>query len=151
MEKQPASQMCFVCGRENPIGLHLKFYADVEGRVHATYTPRAEHQGYPGVMHGGLVTALLDETIGRTAIAGNLWCMTAKLEVRFKKPVPIGEELRVVGEMTRTTGRVLQGHGEIRRARDGQLLAQARGTYVKIPDEQIEEYKSVLQWWRVED
>ncbi len=151
MQKQPSSKMCFVCGRDNPIGMHMHFFADDDGRVHADYTPQEEHQSYPGVMHGGLVTALLDELIGRTAIASDIWCMTAKLEVRFKKPVPIGEPLKLVGEMTRKTGRLLEGQGEIRRACDGELLAEAHGTYIKIPDEQIESYRSVLQWWRVDE
>jgi acyl-coenzyme A thioesterase PaaI-like protein len=151
MQRQPSSKMCFVCGRENPIGMHMQFYADGEGRIHATYVPHEEHQGYPGVMHGGLVTALLDEIIGRTAIASDLWCMTAKLEVRFRKPVPIGESLRLVGEMTRKIGRVLEGRGEIRCERDGELLAEAHGKYLRIPDEQLEPFKQALQWWRVDE
>lgn len=143
--------MCFVCGRENPVGLHLHFYTDDDGRVHAEFTPGQEHQGYPGVMHGGLITALLDETIGRTAIAGDLWCMTARLEVRFRKPVPIGERLHIVGEISRNNGRLLQGHGEIRLGTDDQLLAEATGTFVRIPNDQIESYKQALAWWRVDE
>ncbi len=143
--------MCFVCGRDNPVGMHMHFYTADDGRVYAEYTAPEEHQSYPGVMHGGLITALLDELIGRTAIASDLWCMTAKLEVRFRKPVPLGEPLQLVGEMTRKTGRILEGRGEIRRACDGELLAEAHGTYVRIPDEQIESYRTVLQWWRVDE
>ncbi len=143
--------MCFVCGRENPIGLHLHFFSDDGGRVHAEFTPREEHQGYPGVMHGGLITSLLDETIGRTAIAGDLWCMTARLEVRYHKPIPIGEPLKVIGEITKKSGRLLQGRGEIRSVQGDQLLAEATGTYIKIPDDQIEPYKQALAWWRVDE
>jgi acyl-coenzyme A thioesterase PaaI-like protein len=150
MKKQPSSSMCFVCGRDNSSGMHMQFYADDVGRVHAHYKALEEHEGYPGVMHGGLVTALLDEIIGRTAIASDLWCMTAKLEVRFKKPVPVGETLQLVGELTRKTGRLLEGRGEIRCERDGELLAEAHGTYIRIPDEQLETYKSALQWWQVD-
>lgn len=142
--------MCFVCGRDNPIGFHLQFFADDDGCVHANYTPREEHQGFPGVMHGGLVTALLDEIIGRTAIASDLWCMTAKLEVRFKKPVPVGAPFALKGEITKHDGRVLEGRGEIR-LEDGSLAAEAHGTYLRIPDEQLEQYKSALAGWRVED
>lgn len=150
MKKQPNSDHCFVCGRANPIGLHARFYADDGGNVYAEYTPRAEHQGYPGVMHGGLITALLDELIGRTAIAHNLWCMTVQLTVRFKKPVPLGAPLQLKGELIKKTHRVLEGRGEIRLP-DGTLAVEAVGTYVKIPDEQIARYQNALDGWRVDE
>jgi acyl-coenzyme A thioesterase PaaI-like protein len=101
-------------------------------------------------MHGGLLTTMLDELIGRTAIASDLWCMTAKLQVRFRKPVPLGEPLKLKGQITKITGRLLEGRGEIRLA-DGSLAVEADGTYLRIPDEQMERYKSALEWWRVED
>ncbi len=141
--------MCFVCGRDNPIGLGLSFYLDQEGCVHAEYAPKEEHQGFPGVMHGGLITTMLDELIGRTAIAQNWWCMTAKLEVRFKKPVPIGKPLKLKGKIIRQKGRLLEGYGELR-LEDGSLAAEAEGVYLRIPDEQVDKYKSALAWWRVE-
>ena len=141
--------MCFVCGRENSIGLHMHFYAHTDGCVYADFIPREEHQSYPGIMHGGLVTTMLDELIGRTAIASDLWCMTAKLEIRFRKPVPIGEPLKLKGEITKKSSRLLQGRGEIRLA-DGTLAVEAIGTYLRIPDDQMEQYKTALEWWRVE-
>ncbi len=150
MEKQPTSKMCFVCGRDNPVGLHMHFRSEA-GRVYAEYIPHEEHQGYPGVMHGGLVTAILDEVIGRTAILNDFWCMTAKLEVRFNCPVPIGAQLEITGQIERQTHRVLMGHGEIRQAGEDKVLAEAHGMYIRIPDNQIQEYKDVLQWWYVED
>jgi acyl-coenzyme A thioesterase PaaI-like protein len=82
MKKQPNSQMCFVCGLENPIGLKMAFYEDDEGRVVAKFTPGDEHQGFPGVMHGGIVTALLDEVLGRVAIAAGRWMVTGRLNMR---------------------------------------------------------------------
>ncbi len=142
--------MCFVCGRDNPIGLHMHFYTAPDGCVYADYIPREEEQGYPGVMHGGILTAMLDEIIGRTAIAGDLWCMTAKLEMRFRKPVPVGAPLKLKGEITKKTGRVLEGRGEIRLA-DGSLAVEAHGMYLRIPNEQLEQYKAALEWWRVEE
>ena len=60
MEKQPNSRMCFVCGIENPIGLKLSFYTDDEGRCITRFQPRPEHQGYPGQLHGGIISTLLD-------------------------------------------------------------------------------------------
>jgi acyl-coenzyme A thioesterase PaaI-like protein len=143
MRPQPTSKMCFVCGRENPAGLRMQFFSDAEGRVHAHYTPHSEHQGYPGVLHGGIVSAMLDEVISRTAIARNFWCMTAELKVRFKQPVPVGEPLELVGEISESRGRLLRGHGEIR-ASDGTLLAEADGTFLKLPDAQAQEFQRTL-------
>ncbi len=128
----------------------MKFYADGTGCVHATYTPRPEHQGFPGVMHGGLVTAMLDELIGRTAIVNDMWCMTVKLEVRFRKPVPIGADLHLKGEITRQTNRRLEGRGEVR-TEDGTLLAEAQGTYLAVSGDQMEQYKPALLDWRVDE
>jgi acyl-coenzyme A thioesterase PaaI-like protein len=150
MQKQPSSDNCFVCGRENPIGLKMRFYTDDDGCVYADYVPRAEHQSYPGVMHGGLITAMLDEIIGRTAIASNLWCMTAKLEVRFKKPVPIDAPLKLKGTITKQTNRLIEGHGENRLA-DGTLAVEATGTYLRIPDDQIAQFQDAMDGWRVDE
>ena len=81
MEKQPNSRMCFVCGIDNPIGLHLSFYTDEEGRCIARFRPKPEHQGYPGHLHGGVISSLLDETMGRVLTHQNVWAMTGRLEV----------------------------------------------------------------------
>lgn len=150
MKKQPTSQMCFVCGRENPIGFHMQFYADEDNRVHADYTPHQHQQGYPGVLHGGLVTALLDEVIGFAGIASDVWCMTAKLDVRFRKPIPISASLHVMGEITSRKRNLVEGHSEIRLA-DGSVAAEAHGTFLRIPEDQLVAYKQALSMWRVED
>jgi acyl-coenzyme A thioesterase PaaI-like protein len=151
MQKQPNSAMCFVCGRDNPIGLHIHFFMDEQNQVHADLTPQAEHQGFPGVMHGGLISTLFDETIGRAAIAHNIWCMTAELKVRFKKPVRIDEPLHVMGELVDINKRVLRGRGELRRAADNTLLAEAEAVYIRLPDEQRAQMESALLDWRVDE
>ena len=148
MQKQPNSRLCFVCGMQNPIGLRAFFYQDEQGRVVAHFTGKEEHQGYPGVMHGGIVTALLDEVIGRVAIAHNLWAVTAKLEVRFRRPVPLGQPLTLVGEMTHLRRRTLEGRGEIR-LEDGTVVAEAEGVYIRLPQEEIERVEEELGFWEV--
>ena len=148
MQKQPNSQMCFVCGIENPIGLKMAFYQDAEGRVAAKFTPGDEHQGYPGVVHGGIVTAMLDETLGRLAIAAERWMVTGRINIRFRQPIPIGETLTVVGEVVTWKKRVLEARGEIRLA-DGQVGAEATGTFLEIPPEQAEGMEEALAFWRV--
>jgi uncharacterized protein (TIGR00369 family) len=140
--------MCFVCGRQNPIGLKAFFYRDEEGRVVAHFTGQEEHQGYPGVMHGGIVAALLDEVIGRVAIAQDLWAVTAKLEVRFRQPVPLGQPLTLVGELTRLRSRTLEARGEIR-LEDGTVAAEAEGVYIRLPQEEIERVEEELDFWKV--
>jgi uncharacterized protein (TIGR00369 family) len=134
---------------QNPIGLKAFFYQDEEGRVVAHFTGKEEHQGYPGVMHGGIVTALLDEVIARVAIAQDLlWGVTAKLEVRFRRPVPLGQPLTLVGEMTRLRSRTLEARGEIR-LEDGTVAAEAEGVYIRLPQEEIERMEEELGFWKV--
>ncbi|MDY7039503.1 MAG: PaaI family thioesterase, partial [Chloroflexota bacterium] len=116
MQKQPNSQMCFVCGLENPIGLKANFYQDEDGHVTVTWTPGDEHQGYPGLLHGGITAALLDEALGRTMIARDLWVVTAKMEIRYRNPIPIGEPLMVFAEPTCERRRVVEVRGELRLA-----------------------------------
>jgi len=148
MEKQPNSQMCFVCGLENPIGLKMAFYEDDEGRVTAKFTPGDEHQGFPGMVHGGIVTALLDEVLGRVAIAAERWVVTGRLNIRFRRPVPVGETLTIVGEVVNWKRRTLEARGEIRLA-DGQVGAEATGTFIEIPAETVERMEEALAFWQV--
>jgi acyl-coenzyme A thioesterase PaaI-like protein len=148
MEKQPNSRMCFVCGIENPIGLKLFFYTDDEGRCVARFRPREEHQGYPGQLHGGMISTILDEAMGRALAHQNVWAMTGKLEIRFRKPVPLDQELTVVGELTRNRSRAYEARGEIRLP-DGTVLVEGSGTYIRIPDKVVEEAKSALDFWQV--
>jgi uncharacterized protein (TIGR00369 family) len=148
MKKQPNSRMCFACGIENPIGLKMTFYQDEKGRVVATFTPRDEHQGYPGVVHGGIVTALLDEVLGRVAIAAERWMVTGRLNIRFRRPVHVGETLTIVGEAVSWKKRTLEARGEIRLA-NGQIGAEATGTFLEIPPEKVEGMEDALAFWQV--
>ena len=148
MEKQPNSRMCFVCGIENPIGLKLKFYTDDEGRCIVRFRPKPEHQGFPGHLHGGLISTLLDETMGRVLTPKNVWAMTGRLEIKFRKPVPMDQELTIVGELTRSRSRAYEARGEIQLA-DGTALVEGSGVYIRIPDGVVERTKSELDFWEV--
>lgn len=152
-QRQPNSRMCFVCGMQNPIGLKIIFEAD-GNRVWAQFTPQDEHQGYPGVLHGGLTFALLDEVIGRAALGSEnpQWMMTAKAEMRFRKPVPIGEELTLMGELTRIRSRAIEGYGELRLS-DGSVAVEAKALYIKVPEslrqQMKERMEEEMKYWRV--
>ena len=148
MEKQPNSRMCFVCGLENPIGLKLRFYTDDEGRCIVRFRPRPEHQGFPGQLHGGIISTLLDETMGRVLIMDDVWALTGRLEIKFRKPVPLDQELTIVGELTRNRSRAYEARGEIQLP-DGTTLIKGSGMYIRIPDEFVEQVKTELDFWEV--
>jgi len=142
LERQPDSSMCFVCGRDNPIGLHLTFYVEGE-EVKTTFTPGPEHQGWPDVLHGGIISTILDETVGRTCFLVDMWAVTGRFELRYRQPVPIGQPLTAVARIVRVHGRVLEARGELRLP-DGTVAAEATGIYVRIPDEKRRELERIL-------
>jgi len=146
--------MCLVCGVENIAGLHARFYElDATQRAEAggpegaaaagpellgIFTPRHEHQSYPGRLHGGVSSAILDETIGRaiTILHPGVWGVTAELTVRYRQPVPLDAEIRAIGRITRDTRRLFEGTGEILLA-DGSVAVEASGKYLKMRLEEI--------------
>src|SRR4051794_3675585 len=134
--QQPNSAMCFVCGLENPAGLRLVFYETSPNEVVATYTPPEQFQGFPGVLHGGIVASLLDEAGGRAVMIGDhsRFMMTAKLEIRYRQPTPLGQPLTVVGKLLKMRGRLAAAHAEIRLS-DGSVTAEAEVTLADLPDD----------------
>lgn len=133
MQQQPDSNACFVCGRENTAGLQLEFF-EVDGRVETTFTPRPEHQGWPGFLHGGILFTVLDETIGRVGFTIDAFVMSGRVEIRYRQPAPIGEPLRVVASLVRDRGRALELQG-FAQLPDGAVVAEASGLYMRVPDE----------------
>jgi acyl-coenzyme A thioesterase PaaI-like protein len=151
--KQPNSKMCLVCGLKNDGGLHASFYELENGELVALFTPRDEHQSYPGRLHGGIITAILDETIGRAVMITcdeNFWGVTVEFTTRFRKPVPLGVELKVVGRIVSEEGRVFEGSGEILLP-DGNVAATGTGKYLKLPLSKIADFDAEAQEWRVVD
>lgn len=135
---QNVSRMCLVCGTQNALGLHARFYELEGAELLGVFTPRDEHQSYPGRLHGGIAGAILDETIGRAVllIDRGAWGVTAEFTVRFRKPIPLGGELRCLARLTRDTSRLFEGAGEILLP-DGSVAAEGRGKYVKMSIEAI--------------
>ncbi len=117
---------CFACGKDNPIGLKLKF--DLTDKEYSTiFTPGPEHQSYDGRMHGGIISTLLDEVMaGFVHKSTGLDAFTARLEVRYRQGVPIGSPLKAVGSITKQKGRLYETKGELFLA-DGTLAAEASG------------------------
>jgi uncharacterized protein (TIGR00369 family) len=122
--------MCFACGPRNPIGLKLQFNFE-DGRYVARFTPRQEHQGYDSMMHGGLISTLLDEAMAKLVYEKGNMAVTGELHVRFKKPACVGEELAVYGWITSDARRVIDCAAEIRNAK-GEIVAEATGRMVRV-------------------
>jgi len=149
--KQYNSKLCFVCGLRNGSGLKASFYETERGELIAIFTPGAEHQSYPGRLHGGLASTILDETIGRSILVGNekeIWGLTLELNLTYKKPIPLGVELRVVGRITEQNSRFFHGTGEIILP-GGEIAVTARGKYLKAPLEKIANFDREENEWAV--
>ena len=147
---QPNSRHCFVCGLENKFGLKLRFFETGPGEVTAEYTVPEHFQGYPGIVHGGIVTAMLDEVTGRAHINSEhtRFMFTAKLEIRFRKNVPVEKPLRVVGQVEKSKSRMASSTGKIY-GPEGDLLAEAKALLVNLPDEEISEVDLEALGWKV--
>jgi uncharacterized protein (TIGR00369 family) len=145
---QNVSRMCMVCGRDNASSLKARFYELDDGEILGVFAPLEIHQSYPGRVHGGVITAMLDETIGRAVNITDhaAWGVTVEITVRFRKPVPVGEEVRVLGRLTRDTSRLFEGSGEIRLA-DGTVAAEATGRYMKMPIDKIADGDFSKEWF----
>jgi len=148
--KQENSKMCLVCGLKNPYGLRTAFYELENDDLLALFTPMEEHQSYPGRLHGGIATAILDETIGRAILIyqQDIWGVTIGFSTRFRKPVPLDEELRVIGRITKDRRRYFEGTGEIL-LKDGSVAVEGRGKFLKMPLDTIADFNVDEQEWRV--
>jgi len=149
--KQPNSKNCFVCGRENPYGLHLKFYETSPGEVTVEYTVPEQFQGYPGVVHGGVVAAILDEVTGRAQMGGSTprFMFTARLDVRYRKNVPIGRPLKIIGRVGVSRERTATANGQIF-GPDGDLLAEAEAVLVNVPEAIVDNVDLDALGWKVD-
>lgn len=149
---QPNSHMCFICGLQNPVGLKLRVREVEPGRVESTFTAPEHFQGYPGILHGGIIAAIIDEISGRAWMgpADNPRFMyTAKLEVIYRKHVPIGKPLRLVGRAGQDRGRSADSWAGIYDAESGELLAEGSTVLVNIPPETLGEVNLEEMGWKV--
>lgn len=122
---------CFVCGENNPGGLRLNFEIDQEKQtLKTTFIASSIYQGYDGIVHGGIVSTLLDEAMAKLAYELGYNTVTASLEIRFKKPAPILERLSICGEITEVKARIVKAKARVARE-DGTILAVATSSLVR--------------------
>ncbi len=132
-----ARRYCFGCGDLNPAGLKLEFRFEGNKAV-ADLLPQERHQGYPGLMHGGVTAAALDEAMGWAMYGLGVWAVTGKMEVKFRQPLPLHQKAVVSGEVIRNRGRWLEVRGEIR-SEEGRLMVESYGLFMRLPEEKVRE------------
>lgn len=139
-EVQPNSKMCFICGLENPVGLKLRIYEVEPGVVETTFTAPEHYQSYPGMLHGGIIATIIDEVSGRAWMGSEdnpRFMFTAKLEVKYRKNVPIGKLLRIVGKAGSSRNRSAEAWAGIYDAESGELLAEGNTVLVNVPEHML--------------
>ncbi len=149
-QPQPNSRHCFVCGMENPVGLRLRFYQTAPGEVVAEYTPPEHFQGFPGILHGGITATMLDEAAGRAHMGINppRFMYTAKLEVKYRKKIPIGKPIKVVGRALESRRRIAKAWAGIYNEA-GELLAEATAMLMDVPEDVFQGMDPEALGWKI--
>jgi uncharacterized protein (TIGR00369 family) len=122
---------CFVCGENNRGGLRLRFEIDKEKQTLQTvFVASPVFQGFDGVVHGGIISTLLDEAMAKLSYELGYNTVTVSLEIRFKKPAPILEPLLVYGEISEVSKRLVKAKARVTKE-DGTILAEGKSTLLR--------------------
>lgn len=150
--KQPNSRHCFVCGVENTFGLRLDFFETGPGEISVETIVPEQFQGYPGVVHGGIVASLVDEALGRAHMGSDpghpRFMYTAKLTVQYRLPVPINIPIRIIGRAVKSKKRTATSEAMIY-GPEGDLLVEADALLINVPDETINSTNLESLGWKV--
>lgn len=151
LNKQPNSDHCFICGRKNPHGLYMTFYDNGENKVFSEYMVSEDYQSYPGIVHGGIVAAMLDEVVGRVSMIGDHhhFMMSVKLEVKYRHPVPTNTPLQVIGRIVKLRGRLGQAVGQVILP-DGTVAAESTMTLADVPAAMLAGADLEALGWRID-
>ncbi len=133
LKKQTNSFMCFICGINNDSGLKVRFYEMENNTLVGLLRGEQIHQSYPNRMHGGIISAIIDESIGRAIWIDepDTWGVTMDLQMKYRKQVPLEEDLLVVTKITKNTKRGFEGIGYLLN-KEHQVLAEGTARYIKL-------------------
>ena len=148
--RQPNSQMCFVCGVANIAGLKIRFH-NMGDHVEAEVVFTDNYQGFPGITHGGIVSTVLDETMGRVGLLkpdSTRLFLTAKMEIKYRHSVPLNTPIRLRGYLTKDRGRVILARAEAVLP-DGTVAVESTGTMMEFPAEEFEKLDTPEIGWRI--
>ena len=142
----PHTAGCLVCGRDNPHGLRLDLNVDPEtGLVRVEFTPRPEHIGFAGVVHGGVIATVIDEAMVWAATwAGRRFCVCGELTTRFRREAAVGRGLVVEAKVESNRPRLVVTAAEVRDASSGEVVATGAGKYVPVPPDRNRAFVQTL-------
>lgn len=142
ISKQRNSKMCMICGLDNEYGVNAPFYNMEDGSVMSVFQYKWQHQSYPGRVHGGLITAMLDEMGLRSLWAKELseatFGVTLSLDTKYRKPIPYETDLIGRGIVVRETSKFFFTDASIMDMR-GVVLANGMIKYIKMDTQKISE------------
>jgi len=131
MKELKDNPRCYVCGKDNPDGLKVQFAVDHAARtITGRFTPRREHEGWEGIVHGGIIATLMDEAMVKLAAHLGEPAVSAEITVKFKARVAPGEELVVTGRLTREANRLIEAEATVEKGLV--VVAEAKGKLLKI-------------------
>ena len=134
---KPRKNHCFGCGHDNPHGMRLKFTLDEESRKTVCHFKLSrKYTGPPGYAHGGIIATILDEAMGKVNKFRNVLALTGSMEIKYLRPVPLGQPLTVTSSEQSMDGRRHTNTAEIRNAK-GEVLARSTGTFIAIDPEKM--------------
>jgi acyl-coenzyme A thioesterase PaaI-like protein len=124
------ARQCFVCGPDNPVGLHLIFTLD-DNICRAEFTPADYHCGFDGITHGGIIFSALDDVMANWIVLQGMQAFTAKVDLRYKASLPTGTKVTLEGRCLKARGRLMQMQGRMLRADNGQVVAECEASFMK--------------------
>ena len=134
---------CFVCGNKNDYGLKVDFFYD-KGIARAECVAEEKFQGYKDILHGGIISALLDEVMIKAVIARGILVVTAEIQVKFIKPVRIGEKLFLEGKITGKQKKIFTAEGTVSNSKR-EIVATGKGRFFKVTEEMKENLSQSLE------
>ena len=131
--KQRNSKNCFICGLDNESGVKAHFYNLEDNSVATIFEFKSNHQSYPGRTHGGIISAMLDELVGRALWIDEpeTYAVTTTMSIKFRKPVPYDTKIKGRGYIVKNSSRMYVGYGELYDM-DNNLLVEFNGNYMKL-------------------
>ena len=131
MNELKDNQRCYVCGKDNPAGLHVQFTVDHTARtITGRFTARREHEGWKGIVHGGIIATLMDEAMVKLAAHLGEPAVSAEITVKFKAPAAPGEELVITGRIVKAANRLIEAEATVEQGLI--VVGEAKGKLLRI-------------------